>query len=511
MRLSSNPPYDPFVPPNQILGLENNPSGLIYGNAITFPAYVATNNNAVPDVQNWSLSLQKQIGSKTLLELDYVGSKGTHLFMPNVDLNNPPSSYLTALQNLNVNATNTINDPLGRTNANGSLVKVNYASLESPFFGFGPVDTYYDASGNSSYNAGIVSVRHQMQGGFTGYANFRWSKSIDDASDASPDKGSLTTSNIGGGQYSYGAPASADRSVSTYNIPYDLNFVGIYDLPYGKGRPYGQNSWYPLQFLLGDWTISGIERFYSGYPFTPTIATDPYINTTTTHEIRPDIVPGVPIINPLYNSSCPTTAVCQPYINTAAFELPPAGQLGDAPRTLAMATGPMIQTLDVSMQKTWRINEKWSVQFRMDALNLLNHPVFRNTPDSGGGTDIFGSYPSFALTSANVQSIYTTWAKGQTPAAPAATTAAGKANIATIESFTVNAENSKGALPNNFYSVALPTGVALMNANSFNILTPLGFKQYEVRQNIDVGNGVLSYQPTLNPSRYIQFGLKIYF
>lgn len=48
-----------------------------------------------------------------------------------------------------------------------------------------------------------------------------------------------------------------------------------------------------------------------------------------------------------------------------------------------------------------------------------------------------------------------------------------------------------------------------MSPNDSNILTPLGFKQYEVRQNIDVGNGVLSYQPTLNPSRYIQFGLKM--
>jgi hypothetical protein len=511
MRLSSNPPYDPFVPPNQILGLVNNPTGLVYGNAINFPAYVTTGETSVPYVQNWSLSLQKQLGARTLVELDYLGAKGTHLFMPAVDVNNPPSTYLEALQNLNVNATSTINDPLGRKAANGSLVKVNYASLEAPFFGFGPVSTYYDASGNSSFNAGVVSLREQMAGGFTGYANFRWSKSIDDASDASPDKNALTTSNIGGGEYSYGAPASWDRSVSTYNIPYDLNIVGIYDLPFGEGRKWGQNAWYPLRFAFGDWTVSGVERFYSGYPFTPTIATDPFINTTTTHEIRPDIVPGVPIINPLYNPSCPTTAVCQPYINTAAFMLPPAGQLGDAPRTLSMATGPMIQTLDVSVQKTWHITERTSVQFRVDALNVLNHPVFRNTPDSGGGTDIFGSYPGFSFTPAQIQSIYSSWASGQSPAAPAANTPAGKANIATIESFTIGAENSKGALPNDFYSVPLPTGVALMNPNSFNILTPMGFKQYEIRQNIDVGNGVLSYQPTLNPPRYIQFGLKIYF
>ena len=511
MRLSSNPPYNPYVPPDQILQLTNNPSGLVYGSSINFPAYVETGENSVPYVQNWSFSLQKQLGSSTVLELSYVGSKGTHLFMPAVNINNPPPGYLLALQNLNVSATSTIPDPLGRKNPNGTIINDTYASLASPFFGFGPVSTYYDASGNSIFHAGVVSIRHRVTGGFTGYANFRWSKSIDDASDASPDKNALTTSTVGGGQYSYGAPAYVDRSVSTYNIPYDLNVVGIYDLPYGRGRMFGQDAALPLQLLLGGWTLSGVERFYNGYPFTPTIATDPFINTVTTHEIRPDLVPGAPIINPLYSPSCPTTAVCQPYINTAAFMLPPAGELGDAPRTLSMATGPWVQTLDASIQKTFNIRERFHVQFRVDAINLLNHPVFRNTPDSGGGTDIFGGYPSFSFTDANIQSIYASWAAGQTPAAPGPNTAQGKANIATIESFTVQAQNSKGSLPNNFYTVPLPTGVALMNPNSFNILTPLGFKQYEVRQNIDVGNGVLSNQTVLNPPRYIQFGIKIIF
>ena len=112
-RLASNPPYVPALPAAQVLGLTNNPTGLVYGQAVNFPGDVITGETAVPYVQNWSLSLQRQLGSHGLLEISYAGSKGTHLFMPAVVLNNPPSSYLASLQNLNVKATTTVPDPLG--------------------------------------------------------------------------------------------------------------------------------------------------------------------------------------------------------------------------------------------------------------------------------------------------------------------------------------------------------------------------------------------------------------
>ncbi len=226
------------------------------------------------------------------------------------------------------------------------------------------------------------------------YTNFRWSKSLDDASDNGPDKNALTTGSVDGGQYSFGATAASDKSVSTYNIPYAWNLVAVYDLPFGTNRQFfGATAGGPRRLLFGDWNISGIERLTTGYPFTPTIATDNYIDTTHTHEIRPNIVSGVPLVNPDWSSSCPTGNLCAPYVNYSAFELPPAGQLGNAPRTLAGLTGPLVQTLDLSVQKSIRLGEKRRMQFRVDALNALNHPVFRTAPNVGGGTDLFQNYP----------------------------------------------------------------------------------------------------------------------
>lgn len=510
-RLSSNPPYVGSLPLNQVLGLTNNPSGLVYNQAINFPGSVLSGKNAIPYVQNWSLSIQRPVGAHGLLEVSYAGAKGTHLFMPAVVLNNPPSSYLAALQNLNVKATTTVLDPLGRLNSSGGALSVSLYSLASKYLGYTGMSSYWDASGNSSFHAGVVSYRWQAPH-ITMYTNFRWSKSIDNASDASPDKNSLTTGSVGGGQYSFGATAASDRSVSTYNIPYQWNFVAVYDLPFGKGRWIGNNARGPVRSAIGGWNISGVERLSTGYPFTPTIATDNFIDTTHTHEIRPNIVAGVPLKNPDWSPSCPTTSQCAPYINYSAFELPPAGQLGNAPRTLSGLTGPMVQTLDASLQKNFPIGEKRRIQFRMDALNVLNHPVFRNTPNVGGGTDIFQNYPSFAWTAASLQSVYTSWQQANPGLAYPVSDPRGATALAAFQQMILSKQNSNGTLPADFYTVKLPAHFISTPANSFNILdsTASGFKYYEVRQNTNTG-GQITYNSRLNQQRYLQFGIKIIF
>jgi hypothetical protein len=514
-RLSSNPPYVPAIPVNQALGLVNNPSGLVYSNAVNFPGSILSGETAVPYLQNWSLSLQRQVGPHGLLELSYAGSKGTHLFMPQVVLNNPPASYLASLQNLNVKATTTVSDPLGRPNSSGGVFNAPLYSLASPYLGYASVNSLYDASGNSSFQSALISYRWQTRH-LTMYTNFRWSKSLDNASDASPDKFALSTGSVGGGQYSFGATAASDRSVSTFNIPYAWNLVAVYDLPYGRGQKFGDSAWKPLQYIFGNWNVSGVERLTTGYPFTPTIAADNFIDTVHTHEIRPNIVTGAPLMNPDWKRSCPGGQLCAPYVNYSAFELPPAGQLGNAPRTIAGITGPLVQTLDLSVQKNFKLGEKRRIQFRVDALNALNHPIFRTAPNVGGGTDLFGNYPSFTWTAATLQTVYSSWAAANPTTAFPISDPRGAAALSSFQNMILSQQNSSGTLPNNFYTVQLPAHFSTTPANSFNILDPsgAGFKYYEVRNNLNSGTAIgggLSSNIRLNQQRYLQFGIKIYF
>ena len=514
-RLSSNPPYVPNVPVNQVLGLTDNPSGLVYDNAVIFPGNILSGETSIPYLQNWSLSLQRQLGSHGIFEIFYAGSKGTHLYMPSVVLNNPPASYLASLQNLNVKATTTVPDPLGRKNVSGGNLTVPLYSVDSPYLGYSNISTFLDASGNSSFHSALISYRWQARH-LTMYSNFRWSKSIDNASDASPDKQALTTGSVGGGQYSFGATAANDRSVSTFNIPYAWNLVAVYDLPFGKGQLFGSHAWKPLQIAFGDWNISGVERLTSGYPFTPTIAADNFIDITHTHEIRPDIVPGVPLHNPDWKRSCPTGAQCAPYVNYSAFELPPAGKLGSAPRTISGITGPSIQTLDLSVQKNFTLGERRRVQLRVDALNALNHPNFRTAANVGGGTDIFGNYPTFNWTAASLMPVYNAWAAANPTTAFPTSDLRGAAAFDAFQQQILSQQNASGTLPANFYTTPLPAHFVSTPATAFNILDPSsnGFKYYQIRNNINSGNAIgggLQSNIRLNQQRYLQFGLKVYF
>jgi len=122
-----------------------------------------------------------------------------------------------------------------------------------------------------------------------------------------------------------------------------------------------------------------------------------------------DIVPGVPVVNPLWNSSCPVTNTCEPFVNPAAFERPPLGQIGNAPRTIDGARGPWQQYLDLSIQKTFSIHEgKIRVQFRTDLLNALNHPVF-GLPTGYGGSNSWDQNSTPPSTAPITAAQFDTW------------------------------------------------------------------------------------------------------
>jgi hypothetical protein len=222
-----------------------------------------------------------------------------------------------------------------------------------------------------------------------------------------------------------------------------------------------------------------------------------------THSARPDIVPGVPLVNPLFNMNCPTGGNCQPYLNPSAFMRPPLGQLGNAPRTLDSVRGPWADSFDMSVQKTINIGEsgKRRLQIRVDALNVLNHPTFAVYPSNAGGADFMGAPSTATLTTA----AYNAWATANNQ--PLQSTAAGAAIYNGIVSMVNAQKTAAGALPANFYTIPLPANFYGTPANSYNITTLQGYKNYQLRNAYSTTFGTLYNN---NTPRYIQFGLKFY-
>jgi hypothetical protein len=162
------------------------------------------------------------------------------------------------------------------------------------------------------------------------------------------------------------------------------------------------------------------------------------------------------------------------------------------------------------LRPTGNLGEKRRVQLRVDALNVLNHPILRLAGNVGGGTDVFQNYPSLNWTAATLQSVYSSWqAANPTSAFPISDPRAAAA-LAAFQSMILGTQNSKAVLPADFYTVPLPKGFITTPANSFDIRTLAGFKDYEIRNNTNTG-GTLTYNTRLNQQRYLQFGIKFIF
>ena len=283
----------------------------------------------------------------TVVEVAYVGNRSTHLFLPFININPRNVDLIEQMESSGLcptctlqDATNPlIPDPLGRTNLQGSVISITRASVFTNYLGFDPLNTYFDPSGTSIRHAGYIDVRRRVNRGLTFTANYTYAKSIDTASDASPDTRTLSTGQARQ-QVSLGGDLKQDRAISTFDIKNNFTATGIWDIPFGHGRRYLKDTNGFVDAVAGGWVISGILRMPGGLPFLPFI-TDPNKlgGVLFNRFVRPDIVPGVPLKNPLWKRDCPTgnaapPSGCEPFINPAAFMRPVKGTLGNAPRSL---------------------------------------------------------------------------------------------------------------------------------------------------------------------------------
>ncbi|HKR23534.1 MAG TPA: hypothetical protein VJS17_13115, partial [Pyrinomonadaceae bacterium] len=499
VRLTGNPPFVQGGSIDQTLGTDAN--GLVFLNSLGTPGFAISNEGSgkVPYAQNWSLSVSLELFRNTIVEFAYVGNKGTHLYMPLVNINPKDIDFVEGLEAQNIAAENTFADPLGRRNLLGAVVAIQRNSITSPFFGFNNLLSFFDPSANSIRHAGYVDVRRRFSGGLSFTANYTYGKSIDDASDSSPDTRTLTTPTTLGQHVSYGEPRSEDRAISTFDIKHNFTSTFIYDLPFGKGRALLSDAPAIVNGVLGGWSMSGVFRLQGGQPFVPFI-TDTNRLGGTNRAIRLDIIPGVPIKNPLYSGSCSIGAVCEPYINPAAFMRPAKGSLGNAPRTLDIRA-PMQEYFDFSIQKNFPFpfgrDERRRINFRVDFINAFNHPNLRygNTGNTPVG---WGNLPNEALLAQADINAWNSFAPGRS------------ATLTQVNNLIINSRLTSGALPLDFFRVPVPEGFATANPNSFNITTLEGLKLYRLRQAFTPGFGTLGASPPYQP-RYIQFGIRIFF
>jgi hypothetical protein len=332
--------------------------------------------NRNPEYHSWNLSIQRELPLKSVLELNYTGSRGTHLFMPITTLSPLHPNYWslgrTALNGLVANPFfGQITDT--RSIYSQPTVQLNRLLRPMPHFNGASVGTAEPARGDSNYHALQVKWEKRYSAGLTFLGHYTWSKMIDNVSHSSGNVswlgGSTNIQNIW--------DLRGERALSAHDIAHRMVLTGAYELPLGRGRRFGSNMNRVLNWIVGGWDLSGMALFQSGMPLHVTQNGGNIWDGTQ----RPNLI-GDPSTSGRIQDRINT------YFNNAAFSQPAVDVPGTSPRSLGYR-GPGISTLDAALLKSVTIREGHRLEMRMEATNFTNTPMFGD-PATGFGATNFG-------------------------------------------------------------------------------------------------------------------------
>ena len=284
-----------------------------------------------PYVQQWNFNIERSLGGSRMLEIGYVGSKGTGLIGAR-DINQPPPTPAVTYQR--------------------------------PVAAFADINLL-ESNRNSIYHSLQARFEQRLNFGLSLLASYTFAKSIDNGSSFFSSAGDPNFP-----QDSYNL--RAERGLSNFDVRQRFVASYAYDLPFGKA-----SRW------LKGWQTFGILQFQTGQPFTVSLLPNDDNSNTGIDSLgfgandRPNVVGNPRLSHPTADE----------WFNTSAFAIPRYGTFGNSGRNTV--EGPGMATVDLSLVKNTAIRERATVQFRVETFNVLNRTNF-GLPDNFIGSPTFG-------------------------------------------------------------------------------------------------------------------------
>lgn len=407
--------------------------------------YIAKSNGRPAMVETWTLQTQYQFTPNLILNVGYLGMHSTHLHALLDLYNDMPNKYMALGDYLNwwaiAPGPNGWAGPPLEPYANFSCAAgpptctwpINEPESQAlrpfPQIQYINMDSYLQNLGQSTYNALEVKLDRHFHNGLQLLASYTFSKTLTDADAIQPYWGNLQQS--GGGSLGIQNPQdlNAEKAVSNEDVPNNFVISYIYDLPFGHNKALFGTATAPINAIISNWSISGVQRYLSGQPISIYGATGiPGKNSS----IRFDRVQGQPVKNPNYknpldfNPTSNATACATGYFNCKAFYDPnlftnrDAGDLdaqgnlinpegnpwryGTMRRNSANIRGPAYLDEDFGISKLIPIHDNITVDFRAEMFDAFNRHIFaRPNSDLNSSNQFVGQIGGLQNGPRNVQ------------------------------------------------------------------------------------------------------------
>jgi hypothetical protein len=270
-------------------------------------------------VEQWDLSVQRELPANFVSTVSYLGSHGVHL--------------------LETNVVNLINPATG----------------VAQYPAFAPAIGWRGSIGISSYNGLSVALRRPFSNGLLVAVNYMWSHEIDNGSNGSGDGDEISPQNP--------LCLPCDRASGAWDATHVVNGNAVYQLPFGPGKA-RLNDRGIAGAIAGGWELTTTALARTGFPVSVLLPGSYTAPDGASGTERPDLVPGVSL-------TPPGGRHVAEWINPAAFAAP-AGEFGTAPRDLLR--GPGTWQIDIGAGKTISWGERRRIEFRSEFYNIFNHP-----------------------------------------------------------------------------------------------------------------------------------------